>query len=318
MKKEELFETIENIDEKYIEIADTYKTKQKHFAWIKLVTTAACLFIIVGVLYPVPKMFVSKNIGEGAPVADVDTSQMSTDVDKDDGESYVALDTLLASADNTNNECQKICTVQISQYKAIYEAVPSVSSKQLKKSIGKVADSQENAYYVSGHKDLQYVIREENGEYSLWKFMYFDNKEYLFKDVLSLIYAINSADDITEIVSEPADMDNTEAGVTLQKRIGTLSITETKSIDVIYKILTSLTCYGADNWDKIDYGASDDGMLDSVKMGRYLTINSKNGCNLDRIKYTAISGMFYEYSGVAYNKLSDKDKYLIDQVLEIK
>lgn len=31
MKKEELFETIENIDEKYIEIADTYKTKQKTF-----------------------------------------------------------------------------------------------------------------------------------------------------------------------------------------------------------------------------------------------------------------------------------------------
>ena len=48
-------------------------------------------------------MFVSKNLGEADPVADVDTSQMSTDVDKDDGESYVALDTLLASADNTMN-----------------------------------------------------------------------------------------------------------------------------------------------------------------------------------------------------------------------
>ena len=54
----------------------------------------------------------------------------------------------------------KGCKVQIDKYTAVYEAVASVSSEQLEKSMGKEVEANEETYYVSGHNDLQYIIRK--------------------------------------------------------------------------------------------------------------------------------------------------------------
>lgn len=47
MKKEELFETIEDIEKKYIEIADTFKTEKKRVIWMKGLAAAACVALIL-------------------------------------------------------------------------------------------------------------------------------------------------------------------------------------------------------------------------------------------------------------------------------
>lgn len=47
MKKEVLFETIEDIDKKYIEIADTFKTEKKRVIWMKGLAAAACVALIL-------------------------------------------------------------------------------------------------------------------------------------------------------------------------------------------------------------------------------------------------------------------------------
>lgn len=47
MKKEELFETIEDIDKKYIEIADAFKTEKKRVIWMKGLAAAACVALIL-------------------------------------------------------------------------------------------------------------------------------------------------------------------------------------------------------------------------------------------------------------------------------
>lgn len=47
MKKGELFETIEDIDKKYIEIADTFKTEKKRVIWMKGLAAAACVALIL-------------------------------------------------------------------------------------------------------------------------------------------------------------------------------------------------------------------------------------------------------------------------------
>ena len=47
MKKEELFETIEDIDKKYIEIADTFKTEKKRVIWMKGLAAVACVALIL-------------------------------------------------------------------------------------------------------------------------------------------------------------------------------------------------------------------------------------------------------------------------------
>lgn len=42
-----------------------------------------------------------------------------------------------------------------------------------------------------------------------------------------------------------------------------------------------------------------------------------NGCKLDSLKYTAVSGTFYEYGGVAYNELRKEQKDVIEEILNI-
>lgn len=52
MKKEELYETIENIDEKFINEADRYSAKRKRTSWIRYASIAACfLLVIFGVTF---------------------------------------------------------------------------------------------------------------------------------------------------------------------------------------------------------------------------------------------------------------------------
>ena len=101
------------------------------------------------------------------------------------------------------------------------------------------------------------------------------------------------------------------------KEIGRLEITNRDDISELYQVISNMTCYGNDNWDMIDYGASDTGMVEGIRKGRYLIIELANGNIIDGLKYTGISGMFYEFSGIAYNKLDDASKENVERILEI-
>lgn len=48
MKKEELYETLEDIDERFIDEADTVMVKKKTSVWMKWGATAACVCLVVG------------------------------------------------------------------------------------------------------------------------------------------------------------------------------------------------------------------------------------------------------------------------------
>lgn len=321
MRKEDLFENINEIDEKYIKIADTYNPKKKSTIWIKCMSVAACLVAIVGIGASVK--IANMNQEPSITVADdsnaVEESNEEQAIPSIDQERFIAIDTLLASADDSQTKelAKKVCTIQVDKYVALYEAVASVDSEQLKESIGKAIEPNDETYYVSGHNDLQYIIKKTAGTYLLWEFKYFECDKYPYKDVLELIYDVHSEQDIKEICSEPSNVDNSNEGEALQQEIGNLTIKNSDSILSIYKILSSLTCYGPGNWDKINYGQNDAGMLNAVRMGRYLTLTIENGCRIDGLKYTAVSGMFYEYDGVAYNILSDEDANTVNQILQI-
>ena len=47
MKKEELYETLESIDEKYIDEAEKIQLKKKQPVWMKWTVAAACLCLII-------------------------------------------------------------------------------------------------------------------------------------------------------------------------------------------------------------------------------------------------------------------------------
>lgn len=227
-------------------------------------------------------------------------------------EEFVEVSSLLAAGSHASvTEMQmEYAKVPIAQYMGFYEKMESADREALAAAMGGGLDGMGEWSRISGHTDLQYLIRKNGQEYSLWKFRYFESDEYPYSDVLELVYQIFSAEDIREIEISPARMDNTEEGIRIQEMVGTHVVTDRKALESIYQVLSSMTCYGSDRWDLIDYGnmeAAEDGAMeshDAVRLGRYLTVTTDYGNEIDGLKYTAVSDMFYEFSGIAYNPLT--------------
>lgn len=320
MKKEELFETFGNLNDELIKRSEQGgNSKQKRNyrmnRFVKWGSLAASFVVIIsaGFFFFGNKDSEPDTIEPNGIIADNDNNHDEI------VEKYISIDTLLASNDNLSTEQSlKDCTIQVSQYKAVYEAVASVSSEQLEQSIGKVIDAGNNGYYVSGHTDMQYIIKDNagTGTYYLWRFMYFDSEDYPYNDVLSMIYDINSADDIEKIVSNPATMDNSDEGKALQQEIGIINIDTKDQVEKFYNIISKLICYGNNRWDMI--GLEEPSSINQVEAGRYLKIVTSQGMEIDTLKYTGITGVFYEYGGVAYSPLDDETKIYMDDLLEIE
>ena len=315
MKKREtqkLYNSITNIEDKYILEAQAAK-KRKKSVWLKWGVAAACLCVICILAITIPNIFKSEPVPDNELVVIPDVVQptiVDSEQNAEEQEKFVPITSLLASGNNSMENLAAVYgKVSIGQYTGVYEKVEAVESTVLSESRGSSVSGMEEWYYVSGHTDMQYLIRNANEEYSLWKFSYFNAEEYPYCDVLELVYLVDSADAISEIVVYPARMDNTDEGKAIQEKIGTIKIIDREEIDTIYQILSSLTCYGNNHWDMIDYGdneASTDAASShqAVLLGRYLSIVTEYGNEIDGLKYTAVSNMFYEFSGIAYNRLS--------------
>lgn len=328
MKKEDLFEGFGALDDdllKRSEHGGKRIKKRKNFSGLlKYGSIAACLVVMLGVgmlfmdnksANPVPVVPESSNVAESNNNASDEQNNL-----QDKPESYVNISMLLASNEGVEEQALKIELVEIENYSAHYYKVSSVESDILRESIGReVQGTQQKWYKVSGHEDMQYLISSNNNEYSLWKFESFQKESYPYSDVLQTIYNIHSAEDIAKIIVTPANMDNTDEGQAIQDEIGTSIVTDDKSIETIYNVLSGLTCYGGNHWNKI--GLGDDtpsAMLNQVRAGRYLTMVTSQGMEIDTLKYTGISGMFYEYGGIAYSALTMEEKTAVEKILNIE
>ncbi|MCD8131711.1 MAG: hypothetical protein LUE16_10645 [Lachnospiraceae bacterium] len=293
---------------------------------------------------PVTEGTAAKGNGQSAPEGDAGGNS----------EEFVSIDSLLAAGDGTVDMelAQVVEKVELGDYAGLYEAVASAGSEVLSDSIGtevsKVEVLSESTgvevsvvyYRVAGHTDLQYLIRRqvvtgsdgdggtyETDTFSFMKFLCFDSEEYAYSEVLSLVYQIDSAEDIAEILVKPSKADNTDAGKALQEQIGERTVTDVEEIAVFYEVLSSLTCYGSDRWDLIDLGngevaadsaANEDYFSSVVWLGRYLTITTDYGNEIDGLKYTAYSDMFYEFNGIAYSTLTEEQAEKICEILGIE
>lgn len=318
MRSENISDALEFLDEDMIDHTETLRRirKQRTWNWRKWCAAAACLSMVCITVIAIPGILSTQNQTEDGGGKENSISKSFTSIDsiKDNGETV--------STAVTEAELQ-LSSVPIGEYTGVYVKVSSAESSILEENKGEALSDSTGLYSVSGHKDLQYLIQDKDQECTLWKFQYFDNSEYPFKDVLTLVYGIDGADGITEIVVSPAKMDNTTEGLKIQEIIGTHRVTERNDIETFYQILSSMTCYGSDHWESIDYGAVDaptdtDIMShEAVWLGRYLTITTVYGNEIDSLKYTAVSDMFYEFSGVAYNRLTEEQAENICAILEI-
>ena len=236
----------------------------------------------------------------------------------DEAGEAVDIDTLL-SPQGTWETVLYTAAVNIDGRTAVYNMIPEGDSAKLSGSLGNPFGETSEWYTVSGHGNIQYLIRHTDGNYSLWKFSCFAEADYPYRDVLEKVYNIRAAEDIRGIVVKPANMDNTAAGMELQKEIGTITVTDEEEIAAVYNVISSLICYGENNWERIDLGDySEEGMLNQVRFGRYLTLVSADGMEFDQLKYTGVSGTFYEYLGIAYSTLTAEQKKDIDSILKIE
>ena len=343
MRKREvqkLYHSITNVKDEYIEEAQTVKRKRP--LWLKWGVVAACLCLLCVSVIAIPSvlqhesaleeeltdMTSDTNVAVGFNAESADAAIIELPETSDEGETFappekiVSIDDLLASNRCGMDLAAMYGKVPIEQYIGIYEKVSSAGSEVLSESTGIKVSGEEGWYYVSGHTDMQYLIRNDSQDYTLWKFLCFDCDEYPYRDVLELVYRVDSAEVITEIEVKPPTMDNTDGGKAIQEKIGIHTITDRTEIDTIYQILASLTCYGEDHWDMIDYGMTD-APVDAepphraVLLGRYLSIVTDYGNEIDGLKYTAVSNMFYEFSGIAYNKLTTEQAESVYEILGI-
>lgn len=322
MNKEDLFEGFGALDDDLLKRSEHGGKKRKKFSgFLKYGSVAACLVVMLGV----GMLFMDNK------TSNLDTNSESDDVEEnidnisdkqgnrqEELERYVDVSKLLVSNEGVEEQDLVIGRVEIGEYSALYYKVASVNSDILKESTGSEVEGIKNWLKLSGHEDMQYLISSDKNEYSLWKFGFFQKENYPYSDVLQIIYNIYSAEDIAKIIVAPANMDNTDEGEAIQDEIGTSIVVDEKAIETIYDVLSGLTCYGGDNWDVI--GLGDDtpsAMLNQVRSGRYLTIITSQGMEIDTLKYTGISGMFYEYGGIAYNALTMEEKAAVEEILDI-
>lgn len=332
MKREDISDALGLLDESMISHALMVRRKKKktrsnrNKIWkVRYVAAASICLVCVGVA---ASWLVRQHEPEGGLQQDgywVQEQPIQEGPEPEMLEQFVEISALLAS--NSGNfmaqQAEKYVAVPIEQYSGIYTEIPSAGSSVLAESMGKCIDNTGEWYYVSGHSDLQYLIRNDGQESSLWKFQCFDSSEYPYNDVLKLVYRIDSADAITEIEVAPARMDNTDAGKKIQEEVGTQKITDRTAIETMYEVLSGMTCYGSGQWERIYYGdveAAGDGQSQSheaVRLGRYLSITTNYRNVIDGLKYTAVSDMFYEFSGIAYSPLTEEQAASICKIIGI-
>ena len=325
MTREELFDVFGGLNDELLKRSEqrgqSMKKRRVLMNIARYGSIAACLALGIGIgSYWAGQALQPKesNVPKAPYVAE--GSEVQTDIGREQkAEEYIDVQMLLAKVDGIKEQAQKFARLEMSDNIALYYKVEAVESDKLQESTGSKIEGLENWYRISGHEDQQYLISSGEEGYEMWKFNSFQNDHYSYNEVLTEIYKIDSADDITEIVVEPATMDNSDAGKAIQNEIGITTLTDRESVETIYQVLSGLTCHGSDQWGMI--GLGDDtsaGMQRQMRAGRYLTLKTTQGMEITSLKYTGITGMFYEYGGIAYEALSETEKETVEAILGIQ
>ena len=325
MTREELFDGFGGLNDEVLKRSEqrgqSMKKRRVLMNIARYGSIAACLALGIGIgSYWAGQALQPKesNVPKAPYVAE--GREVQTDIGREQkAEEYIDVQMLLAKVDGIKEQAQKFARLEMSDNIALYYKVEAVESDKLQESTGSKIEGLENWYRISGHEDKQYLISSGEEGYEMWEFNSFQNDHYSYNEVLTEIYKIDSADDITEIVVEPATMDNSDAGKAIQNEIGITTLTDRESVETIYQVLSGLTCHGSDQWGMI--GLGDDtsaGMQRQMRAGRYLTLKTTQGMEITSLKYTGITGMFYEYGGIAYEALSETDKETVEAILGIQ
>lgn len=306
MRGHEMLETIEYLNSGYIEAA-AEKPKPKKTGWRKWAAMAACLcLVLVGV-----------NLLKEPPPSDF-LSMLAT----------IGGGTVNTTGGGTVNSTLKTTSVNIDGKLAWYIQVSLFDSSQLEQYVGKkyLAEDARTLYYPTGLSNLKYLIQKDSdGALSLLYFSHLrtDGDQILtYGDILSVIYGVDSPDDIVSITTSPTKASNTDEGMAAQKKVGTHTYTSREDIEAFYEVFWDVGYYFSANGHKGDsnrftYSFSADSCKTTYGT-RCIKIQFADGSTHNSWMYNALSGSFYEYGGPFSYPLSDEDVFVLNDIFGIK
>lgn len=290
-----------NVRDEYVSEAIEYQSRQKRHNWGKWGAMAACLCLIVTgslLYYSLKPADFNSMINKGS----LDTTMTMT-------------------------------TIPVGEQTACYQQI-DINGKKLEEFVGtEYLKTGSIVWYIpEGVDNLKYLIcKEADDTLTLWMFTSFETTEgetYTYGDVLTIIYGVDSAEDIVSITTSPIKSNNTAFGKEIQKEVGTKTYTDLGDISLFYTIVNNIVCYGvgddnpADN-TRFTYSFSTD-ETDKLTSGestygtRCISIEFANGTILDSWKYSALSGSFFEYGGIFTEPLEESDVYALNELFGIK
>ena len=155
-----------------------------------------------------------------------------------------------------------------------------------------------------------------------------EGETHTYGDILSIIYGVDSPEDIVSITTSPSKANNTDAAIAIQKKVGTQTYTSREDIEAFFSVVWDVVCYGTDSESQADnnrftYSFSTDSS-DKLTSGestygtRRIKIEFVDGSILDSWQYSALSGSFCEYGGIFTEPLSDEDVFVLNDIFGIK
>ena len=155
-----------------------------------------------------------------------------------------------------------------------------------------------------------------------------DLTPYTYGEVYRMIFAVESAEDLAYIVASPSTANNQPLGLEIQKQVGTHRFNDREVISRFYDATANVVCFG--RGDQIgfrdyrySYSFSTDAAnkLDSGEetwATRYLRVVLRSGTSIDRWKYSALSGSFYEFDGIATEPLPEETVSVLNEIFGIE
>lgn len=301
MSKDRLIDSLGRIDDDMVQGVEALRRKKKRPAWMKWGAMAACLCLVLmgGILFDTLRP------------TDFHTMVTGGDIN--------------ATLTTTN--------ISIDGWSACYTQL-NIDSAKLERYVGEqcVLEDSRTWYYPIDSSNLKYLIQKDpDGTLTLWRFASFnmeDGETHTYGDILRIIYEVESADAIVSITTSPSRGNNTEAGIAIQKEIGTQTYTDREDIIAFFDVVWDVVCYGTDSEYKEDnsrftYSFSTDSS-DKLTSGettygtRCIKIEFADGSVLDTWHYSALSGSFFEYGLIFTDPLSDEDVFVLNDIFGIK
>ena len=227
------------------------------------------------------------------------------------------------------NNAAIMTSIPVGDRTAVYQKV-NISEDKLKKYVGnEYLETDTIIWYLPKKTDnLKYLIHKgADNSFTLWTFKYFKMREdetYSYGDVLSVIYGVDSADDIVSIKTSPFKWNSTPEGIAIQRKVGTHRYTDREAISKFYNIIKDMICYDADRKEnpaddtRFSYSFSTEDGDNSTYGVRCISVKFTNGIVLDSLKYDALSGSFFEYGGIFTEPLEENDVYALNNIFNIK